>query len=62
MVMDPYILRSENERLENEVRLITNDLLAARASAARWEHEVHSLRKEIQRMRMERDTEKITRD
>jgi hypothetical protein len=61
-MMDPYILRSENERLENEVRLITNDLLAARASAMRWEHEVHSLRKEIQRMRMEMDTERISKE
>lgn len=58
-MMDPYILRSENERLENEVRLLTNDLLSARASAARWEHESHSLRKEIQRLRMNCDTERL---
>lgn len=61
-MMDPYILRSENERLQNEVNLILNDLHAARASAMRWELEAHSLRKEIQALRMTKDTERIEKE
>ena len=33
----------------------------ARAHAVRWEHEAHQLRKEVQRLRMECSTERITR-
>jgi hypothetical protein len=38
------------------------DLALARQHAVNYEHEVHALRKEIQRLRMECDTERITRD
>ena len=57
--LDPHILRSmlEDARRDNEALRI--QLKAARDGEVRWEHEAKAARKQIQRMRMECDTERL---
>ena len=47
---------------DNEIASLRVELMEARQHAVRWETEAHTLRREIQRLRMECDTERITRD
>lgn len=65
--MDPYILLARAEEAERRVRdleLILSmtrvELEQAREHARHWEEEAKDLRKQIQRLRMECDTERIT--
>ena len=58
-MMDPYILLTRAEDAERRVSDLELLLAQARAHAAAWEHTAKSQRKEIQRLRMECDTERI---
>lgn len=44
-----------------EINALAKERDAAREHAVRWEHEAHTLRKEVQRLRMECNTDRITR-
>lgn len=61
-MMDPYILLTRAEDAERRVADLELLLAQARAHAAAWEHTAKSQRKEIQRLRMECDTERITQE
>jgi type II secretory pathway component PulJ len=65
---DAEILRSQLEAKENRiaelelvVQKVERDLLAARMCANRWEHEAKAVRKELQRVRMTCDTDRLTK-
>ena len=62
MFMDPYILLCRAE--EAELRIADLELLLAQARqhAMAWEHTAKEQRKEIQRLRMECDTERIIKE
>jgi hypothetical protein len=60
--LDPYILLSRAEEAERRVTDLELLLSQARAHAAAWEHTAKAQRKEIQRLRMECDTERISKD
>jgi hypothetical protein len=47
---------------EHEISVLKDDLAEARNHAKRWEHEAHSLRRELRFLRMNSDTERITRE
>lgn len=59
--MDPYILLARAEEAERRVSDLEYQLSAARASAMHYEHECKTIRKELQRVRMGTDTERISR-
>ena len=59
-MMDPYILLSQKEEAERRIADLEVLLATARAHAVAWEHEAKDLRKQVQRMRMECDTDRIT--
>jgi hypothetical protein len=44
-----------------EIQTLTRERNEARQHAVRWETEAHALRKELQALRMNCDTERITR-
>lgn len=50
------------QEMEMRLRSLETELSAARTNAMRWEHEAHDLRREIQRLRMSVDTERLSRD
>ena len=62
MCQDPYILRSQLEHADRRIADLELLLAEARVHAVRWEHEAKSLRKEVQRLRMDCDTERIAKD
>lgn len=57
--MDPYILLCRAEEAERRVADLELLLAHARSHAMSWETSTKDLRKQIQRMRMECDTERI---
>lgn len=59
--LEPHILMSmlEDERRHNAT--LEAELSSARQSAIHWEHEAKALRKEIQRIRQDHDTERIAK-
>lgn len=57
--LDPHILRSMLEDARRELDATKAQLAAARAGEMKWEHEAKALRREIQRLRMECDTERL---
>ena len=62
MCQDPYILRSQLEQADRRIADLELLLAETRVHAVRWEQEAKSLRKEIQRLRMDCDTERIARE
>jgi hypothetical protein len=62
MCQDPYILRSQLEQADRRIADLELRLAEARVHTVRWEHEAKSLRKEVQRLRMECDTERIVNE
>ncbi len=62
MHLDPYILLTRAEEAERRVTDLELLLAQARAHAAAWEHTAKAQRKEIQRLRMECDTDRIEKD
>ncbi len=62
MPLDPYILLSRAEEAERRIVDLELLLAQARAHAAAWEHTAKAQRKEIQRLRMECDTERISKE
>jgi hypothetical protein len=62
LTMDPYILLSQKEILERRVHDLEVNLALARQHACHWEHEAKAARAQVQRLRMECDTERIERE
>ena len=62
MIMDPYILLARAEEAERRVADLELLLAQARLHAVTWEQTAKDLRKQIQRLRMECDTEVITKE
>jgi hypothetical protein len=62
MHMDPYILLSRAEEAERRVSDLELLLSQARMHAVAWEDTAKDLRKQIQRLRMECDTERIVNE
>jgi len=62
MFMDPYILLARAEEAERRVSDLELLLAQARQHAMAWEHTAKDQRKEIQRLRMECDTERIIKE
>lgn len=60
--MDPYILLARAEEAERRVADLELLLAQARQHAMAWEHTAKDQRKEIQRLRMECDTDRIVKD
>ena len=60
--MDPYILLARAEEAERRVYDLELLLAHARQHAVTWEQTAKDLRKQIQRLRMECDTEVITKE
>jgi hypothetical protein len=58
---DPVILHYMLGDRDRRIYDLEDQLRAARAHAINWEHEAKSLRKEIQRLRMSADTERIAK-
>lgn len=54
---DPALLHSMLEDARRELADTKVLLAAARAGEVRWEHEAKALRKELNRVRQDRDTE-----
>lgn len=61
MHMDQYILLSRAEEAERRVADLELLLSQARLHAVTWETTAKDLRRQIQRMRMEKDTERVTK-
>lgn len=57
--LDPHILRSMLEDTRRELEATKLLLAASRAGEMKWEHEAKALRKQLQRNRMECDTERL---
>ena len=62
MTHDPYLLLARAEDAERRVTELELLLAQARAHAMSWELAAKTLRKQIQRMRMSCDTERITKE
>lgn len=62
MHLDPYIMLVRAEEAERRVADLELLLAQARQHAMAWEHACKDLRKEIQRLRMECDTERIVKE
>jgi hypothetical protein len=62
MFMDPYILLCRAEEAERRVADLELLLAQARVHAMTWETTAKDLRKQVQRMRMDCDTERIAKD
>lgn len=62
MNADPYILLSQKEALERRVADLEAQLALARQHAISWEREAKALRNQVVALRMECDTDRITRD
>ena len=62
MHMDPYLMLARAEEAERRVSDLELLLAHARHHAMTWEHTAKDLRKQVQRMRMECDTERIHRE
>lgn len=62
MTLDPYILLSQKEDAERRISDLEIQLAVARQNSMRWEHEAKTLRRQIVALRMECNTERITRD
>lgn len=62
MTMDPYILLSQKEEAERRIVNLELQVALARQHAMRWEHEAKDLRRQVVALRMECDTDRITRD
>lgn len=60
--MDPYILLARAEEAERRVADLELLLAQARQHAMAWEHTAKDQRREIQRLRMECDTDRIVKD
>jgi hypothetical protein len=60
--LDPYILLSRAEEAERRVTDLELLLSQARAHAMSWEMTAKGLRRQIQRMRMSCDTERIAKE
>lgn len=58
---DPALLHSMLCDRDRNLADLAHQLDAARLSAIRWEHEAKSLRREVQRLRMDHDTSRIER-
>ena len=56
---DPIILVSMLEDRDRRIADLENLLSLARQCAIRWEEEAKAVRKELQRMRMSADTERL---
>jgi hypothetical protein len=61
MHLDPYIMLSRAEEAERRVNDLELLLAQARAHAMTWEMTAKDLRKQVQRLRMDCDTERITK-
>lgn len=57
--LDPHILVSMLEDEKRRVASLEASLHREREIAIRWEHEAKALRKEIQRLRQDHDTERL---
>lgn len=62
MHLDPYILLSRAEEAERRVNDLELLLAQARAHAMTWEMTAKDLRKQVQRLRMDCDTERIVKE
>lgn len=62
MHLDPYILLARAEEAERRVADLELLMAQARQHAMAWEHTSKAQRKEIQRLRMECDTERIVKE
>lgn len=62
MRVDPYILLSRAEEAERRVNDLELLLAQARAHAVAWEMTAKDLRRQVQRLRMDCDTERLTKD
>lgn len=62
MTMDPYILLSQKEEAERRISDLEIQLALARQHAIHWEHEAKQMRRQVVALRMECDTDRITRD
>jgi hypothetical protein len=62
MLLDPYILLTRAEEAERRVNDLELLLAQARAHAMTWEVTAKDLRKQVQRLRMDCDTERIQKD
>jgi hypothetical protein len=60
--MDPYLLLARAEEAERRVSDLELLLAQARSHAMTWEVTAKDLRKQVQRLRMDCDTERITKD
>lgn len=61
MSSDLHVVTQMYHESEQACTQLRMDLALARQHACRWEEEAKALRKEIQRLRMERDTERIVK-
>lgn len=62
MHLDPYILLARAEEAERRVADLELLLAQARQHAVAWEYTAKDQRREIQRLRMECDAERIVKD
>lgn len=61
MTTDPAILESMLCERDRRIADLEKLLCDTRTHAVHWEHEAKALRKQIQRMRMDADTERIAK-
>lgn len=59
--LEPHILMSMLEDERRRVFALESELSTARQTAIHWEHEAKALRREIQRIRQDSDTERIAK-
>lgn len=61
MSNDLHVVTQMYHESQHECATLRSELALAREHARRWETEAKALRKEIQRLRMEKDTERIVK-